>query len=409
MQSDPLLITIVAIALVISATALILRRFNQPHVITYILAGVLLGPSVLGIVEPSPLLSQAGNLGIILLLFFIGMQIDLRHLVANWKIAVVGSVAQAALTVLVMLMLAHYTNIRWEVAVLLGFVFVVSSSAVVIKILQDWREINTNVGQNVLSITLVHDLLVIPMLVIIGILGSVQPSVHMIGLNMLGAALAIGIIMFILLRGSMRLPFIDRFRGDTEAQVFFALIVCFGMSLLATAFGLSAALGAFIAGIVVASARETSWMGASLDPLRVVLLALFFLYIGIIIDIGFIGENIVLVLVLAIAVFILNTVLGALVLRWLGVCWKEAVYSGAMLAEIGEFGFILGAAGLSQGLLREFDYQIIVSLISITLLLSPLYIMAVKRVLHIDAQYVFETLPRLRHRIRKTLDDKMGR
>ena len=172
----------------------------------------------------------------------------------------------------------------------------------------------------------------------------------------------------------MRLPFAKRLRADHELQVFSALLLCFGLALISGELGVSTALGAFVAGLVVSSAKETEWVQGSLEPFRVVFVAVFFVSVGMLIDLDYVRENLVLLALLVVAVVLLNTALNAAILRLLGSSWRRAAYAGALLSQVGEFSFILAALGHTASILPDDDYRMIVALIAISLLLSPAWI-----------------------------------
>jgi CPA2 family monovalent cation:H+ antiporter-2 len=148
--------------------------------------------------------------------------------------------------------------------------------------------------------------------------------------------------------------------------------------------GLSAALGSFIAGMIVATARETEWFHHALEPLRVVFVALLFVSIGMLIDPGFVVKNVFQVVLLVVGVLLTNTFINAGILRALGDDWRTSLYSGAMLAQIGEFSFILISVGLQATLVSQYGYQMTIAVISLSLVLSPIWISGMKRLTKIQ-------------------------
>jgi CPA2 family monovalent cation:H+ antiporter-2 len=153
------------------------------------------------------------------------------------------------------------------------------------------------------------------------------------------------------------------------------------MSLLTGVLGLSTALGAFAAGILVATARETQWVHRSLEPFRVVFVTLFFVSVGMLVDISYLASHSLQIGVLVMAAFLTNTVINAVILRWLGDSWRDTLYAGALLSQIGEFSFVLAAAGLQASIINQTGYQIVIQVIAVSLILSPAWIMLVKYLL----------------------------
>ena len=378
-ESNPLILKFILIALGIVIIGLFLRMLKQTHVIIYIITGVIIGPSVTGLVSEGELITSLGSLGLILLLFFIGMEISLPKLVANWRIPVIGTVLQIILSVLIVWMIGVYYD--WSIAriLTLGFVISLSSTAVIVKLLQDSGEIYNPVGQNVLGVLLVQDILIVPMLMIMSYLSGTPTTTEDIILQVIGGLLIIGLIAFLLVKKSVKLPFHDLIKKDHEIQLFFAFGLCFGFAALTAFFGLSTALGAFIAGILVASSKTTEWFHDSLYSLKVIFVALFFVSIGMLIDVAFLWENAFLISTLVLVIFVTNNIINTLIMRSFKISWGESIYSGAMLSQVGEFSFILGNLAYFNNVITDFGYQLIISIISISLLISPIWIKIMTR------------------------------
>jgi len=378
MNIDPILSVFVGIAFLILIISIFLRSFQQPYVIAYIIAGIFIGP-VLGLVTNENLVSSLGTIGVVLLLFFVGIEISLPKLLSNWRVAIFGTFFQILISVAFVLLIGVWLKWSLERIILLGFVISLSSTAVVVKILQDLHEMNTKIGQNVMSILLVQDLAVIPMLIVLNLLGGKAPTMAQIYLQLIGGLAIIGFVVWIIYKRKLSLPFSKFAKNDREMQVFAALLICFGLAFITGLVGLSTALGAFIAGIVVSITKETHWVSKSLEPFYVVFVAIFFVSIGMLIDIAFIIEHIGMVILLVVIALIINTFINAIVFRFLGDNWKESFYSGALLSQIGEFSFVLGAIGFQSGIITEFGYKAAIAVISITFFLSPLWISLIKK------------------------------
>ncbi|UXX81315.1 cation:proton antiporter [Reichenbachiella carrageenanivorans] len=378
-ESNPYLLKFVSMTLAVVIVGFFLKMLKQTHVIVYIITGVVVGPHVLGVFTDAELITSLGSLGLILLLFFIGMEISLQKLVANWKISVIGTILQVIFSVLAVWLIGQYYD--WSMAriLTLGFVVSLSSTAVIVKLLQDSGEIDHPVGQNVLGVLLVQDVLIVPMLICMSYLSGTETSVSEIALQLVGGVLLIGFVLFLFYKKEIRLPFHKTLKSDHELQVFFAFGLCFGFSTISGFFGLSTALGAFIAGIFVATSKSTNWFHKSLYSFKVLFVALFFISIGMLIDIHFLWEHLVVIGALVIVVFISNNLINALIMRGFKMSWKDSLYAGALLSQIGEFSFVLGQLAYSNEIITNFGYQTIVAVISLTLLLSPFWIGLTKR------------------------------
>ncbi len=175
-----------AIAFVTLVTGMILKRFKQPHVIAYLLVGVILGPSGLAVIADKDWVGQLGSIGVVLLLFFVGMEVSPKRLAANWKLPVIGTLLQIMVSVLFVAIMGYFLDWPFPRIVLLGFVISLSSTAVVIKLLQDWKELDTRIGQDVLGILLIQDLAIVPMMISIGLLGGAEFSPTVLILQLVG-------------------------------------------------------------------------------------------------------------------------------------------------------------------------------------------------------------------------------
>jgi len=381
MHLDPSLPVLVAIIAIILVICLLLQQIRQPQVIGYLLAGIAAGPFGLGLFTDTEFASRLGDYGVVLLLFFVGMEVAPRQLITGWRVAVLGTLAQVVLSVALVLPLGLWLD--WPPAriILLGFVTSLSSTAVIVKLLRDSGEIRQQEGQSILGILLVQDLVVIPMLIIIGLLGNKTPALGQLGLQLAGAASIIAILFWTLSRDTRQLRFGHLIQNNPELQVFAALLVCLGTAFLTGAAHLSMALGAFVAGILIHRAQETRWVTQALEPFRVIFVALFFVSIGLLVDIEFIATHSLQVLTLVIVVLVCNTLINGVILRLLGFKWSQSLYAGALLAQIGEFSFVLAAIGLADGIIMEAAYQYTIAVIALSLLISPFWISAARRIL----------------------------
>lgn len=371
---DPTLYQLVILGSCIVALGLLLRYLKQPYVIAYILAGVLLGEHGFEIITDEAFIKRMGEFGLILLLFFIGMEISLSDLLKNWKVASFGTLLQVLGSILLVGIIGFFFDWAMNTVIVLGFVISLSSSAIVIKLLQDNGQIQTDIGQNIISILLMQDILIVPMAIATAYLGGAATDWSDVILQIVGGILIILSIVWLVRKKEISLPFSKAIEADHELQVFIALIICFGFALFTAFFGLSAALGAFVAGIFVHAARSTHWFHDSLHAFRVIFVALFFLSIGMLIDVNFLLTEWPIILFLVIAVYISNHFINAAVIHYFGRDWKKSLYGGALLAQVGELSFILIATALSANIISEYDYQVGILVISLTLLISPFWI-----------------------------------
>ncbi len=374
MHIDATLPTIVGVIFAIILVALALRAVGQPQIVGYLLAGVAIGPHGLALLTDIDTISRIGSFGLIMLLFFVGMEASPRHLLGRWRIAIGGVVLQLIASIVVVWLIGAFYDWSLSRVILTAFVISLSSTAIVLKLLKDWHELGTQTGQNVLVILLAQDLVLVPMLITVSLMSGNGADMQTLGAQLLGAAVLLGLTAWVVSQERVHLPFAKYLRADHELQVFAALFLCFGLALISGLLQLSTVLGAFVAGLIVSSARETDWVHRSLEPFRVVFVAVFFVSVGMLIELPFISRNLLEIMLLVATIVGFNTVINAAVLKSLGSSTRRSLYAGALLSQIGEFSFVLISVGLHVGVIDQDVYRIMIAVIAVSLLLSPPWI-----------------------------------
>lgn len=379
MHMDPAMPHIVGITLLILLIALVLKVLKQPHVVAYLVAGIALGPWGLALINDADLINRLGAMGVVLLLFFVGMETDAKQLARNWRLAIVGTGLQVISSLGLVSVLGHFLDWPFERILLIAFVMSLSSTAVVIQLLQDKGLMTDRIGQGALGILLAQDMALIPMLIVLGMQGAGEVSGFTVIKQSIGTLLAVILFAFLVKAKQVRLPLGQWLKGDKELQVFAALGLCLGFALISGWFELSTALGAFLAGMLVGAAKETQWVHHTLEPMKVVFVALFFVSVGLLLNLDFLQQNLLLVMTLVMVTLIGKTLLNSLILKGASYSWRESIVTGAMLSQIGEFSFVLTAVGFQAGMISDFGYQLALCVISISLLISPFWIGVAER------------------------------
>lgn len=371
---DPIVLNLVFLSLAAVVVMLILHYLHQPTPVAYIVTGVLLGPYALGLVTDQHLLERLGEIGLVLLLFFVGTEVSLSRFASNWRLVLVGTVAQVLLSLVLMSGFGLWLAWPFERAVLLAFVLSLSSTAVVLKYLEQREILDSKIGAEVTGILVMQDLLLVPMLLTVTWLGGEREVVGWP--YQLAGVLVLSTLLVLVLRKE-RTPsprWLAPFLRERELQLFFALFVCFGLALFTGFFGLSLGLGAFVSGIIVAHLGGVSWVRTQLHSFQTFFVALFFVSIGLLINLEFLREHFVLIMSLVLLVFVGNTFINASIFRAYGETWRYSIFAGSMLAQIGELSFLLAATGLTLGTIGREAYEIAILVISLSLLFSPLWI-----------------------------------
>ncbi len=381
---DPLLLATVIIGVAVLLTSYLSYRFKQPYVVGYILAGLVIGPFGLKLITNEGIVAQIGNLGIILLLFFVGMDIRIDRLLANWRVLILGTLLQALVTVALTVALGALLGLGVLASVVIAFAVVMSSTAIVLKVLEQWGERETVLGENAIGISIVHDLLAIPFLIILQLFGSSATSPSAIGFQALAGGLLIGLFVYLVRQRTFRLPRVD----SPELEVFLAISLCFGLAAFAASFGLSPAFGSFVAGLIVAFTRRAENMRAHLNAFTIVFLALFFVSVGMLLDTSFVLDHLPLLLAALLLVFLVNTATMTLTLVLLKNPWRESMHAAAVLSHIGEFGFVIILVGAQAGIVSLTVEKGMVAIIILSLLFSPIWMLIMKHYMHVNAQRI---------------------
>ena len=371
-------IALVAVAALICG--LVMARLKQPAIVGYILAGVLLGPSGLALVEDRAQINELAELGVLMLVFLIGMELSLRAFITVLRVALLGTLLQVAISLAVTLALSQLLGWPIGLAVLLGFVVALSSTAVAIKMLEDIDELRSDIGRRTVGILIAQDLAVVPMMLTLNGMAS-EGGFDVVAVVVI--ALATGFlalfVWYLSRRQRIRLPMSRWVVGDHDLTPLAALAYCFAAAAISGLLGLSAAYGAFLAGLLVGASTDRAAMIRATHPIQAVLLMIFFLSIGLLIDLRYIWENLASVLVLLLIVTIGKTAMNIGILRLLGEPWPRAFLSGVILGQIGEFSFVIAALGLSNGLISIADHRLVISVIALSLMISPLWLSVARR------------------------------
>ncbi|MBT5435167.1 MAG: cation:proton antiporter [Alphaproteobacteria bacterium] len=380
------------IAIVVSVAllcGLFLGRLRQPAIVGYILAGVVLGPSALGFVEDRDQINLLAELGVLLLLFSIGMELDVSDFRSVLKFAAIGTGLQITIATTVILLLTWPLGWPWERGVLIGFGIALSSTAVTIKLLEDVGEIKSEVGRRAIAILIAQDLAIVPMMLFIAALAPDQTITIKDVLPLIGSVLILaGLLWFLGRKGKIKLPLRELARNQSDLIAVSAVALCFAAAAVSGLFGMSTAYGAFLAGLLLGNSTDRKLMLRSTLPIQGLLLMVFFLSIGLLIDLGFIWDNLGEIILMLLIVTLGKTAMNVGILRFLKEPWPRAWLGGVALGQVGEFSFVLIALGLSVGALDDEGYRLFVAVIALSLIISPLWLDSARRIerlaVHVD-------------------------
>jgi CPA2 family monovalent cation:H+ antiporter-2 len=372
-------VSLSSIALLLTITVLavaVLRRFKVPTVIAYLAAGVVLGPQVLGWLGSDGQSSPIAELGIVLLLFALGLEFSLPRLIAMRRELLVVGGAQVLITLLVLPLVAPLLGARTQTAIVLGAVFAMSSTAIVVKQLAEQTELNLAHGRLAIGVLLFQDLAVVPLLILIPMLASSDEISLVFGISraLLEGGLAVALVL-LAGRWLLRPLFHEIARAEsTELFTLTVLLVVVGCAALTHALGLSAALGAFLGGMMLAETEFRHQVEADVRPFRDVLLGGFFIAVGTLLVPQVVLDHWDWVLLALLFLVVFKTALIAALARTFTGDWHAALRTGLVLAQGGEFGFALVALALTKGLIREDVGQVMLAATVLSMAIAPLLI-----------------------------------
>ena len=382
--SDLLGIAVVAVTATLCGMAMV--QFRQPPIIGYIFSGILLGPSALGLVQNRDSIETLAEIGVIMLLYFIGIELSLQSFRQIWKTAVGATVLQIVVSLLLALWLGPHFGLSLGQILLFSFCLAVSSTAVSVTVVQSIGESNTRTGQLVIGILIAQDLAIAPMLLIIAGFGDGgMPdlgSLTRIALEVsFSIAVLIAVIVLLTRKKSFNMPFADLIMTKRDLTPLAVLAWCFAFALISGVLGLSPAFGAFLAGLTIGNSAQSHVAHKNAEPIKVVLLMVFFLSIGLLIDLEFLFNNFFVIITILVGATLFKTLLNIVALRFLGRKWDEAFLASLLLGQMGEFSFVMGAAAVSVALLDQTLLNYLISITVLSLITSPFYV-AVARRLH---------------------------
>ena len=355
-------------------------RFKQPAIVGYILAGMILGPSGFGIIDETVGAQTLAELGVLLLLFLIGMELSLRAFKKVYKIAFLVVLIQIVLSVFITSTMGWVMAWTTQQGILLGFVLAVSSTAVTVKVLDDIGELRTQFGRITVGVLIAQDLAVVAMLLIIEALNpNTSFDYSIVWRTAIALAIVAGLIKFLSRRERMRLPLRSAFGVDREVVPIAALAFCGVCATASGLMGLSTAFGGFLAGLVVGNSSERQIVLRGTRPIQSVLLVVFFLSVGLLIDIKFFFEQLGTLLVVFILATVAKGLINIIALRISGQPWEQSVIAGVTLGQIGEFAFVIASVGLTVGAIDTDGYKIAVAVIALSLMLGPIWVALERR------------------------------
>jgi CPA2 family monovalent cation:H+ antiporter-2 len=378
-----LMLSIVSIALIAIALLYIGQQFRLPSIVSFLILGMLAGPYGLQVVTDQASIETIGEIGIILLLFTIGLEFSFEKLLKSWKTVIIGGLLQLTTTIVAVTLVTHALRVPFMPALVFGFIISLSSTAIVMKILQERREVDTLQGRTLFGILLFQDLAIIPMMLILPVfMGSGGMDLTNLPLEM--AKVIVILVMIIILARWIIPGLLFRVASQRSRELFFITIagICIIVAWLTNQAGLSYTLGAFVAGLIIGESDYNIDALSHIIPFRDVFASIFFLSIGMLLNTTEILSDtsfILLILVIVTLIIGIKILTGALAAAALGMPARVCIFTGFALCQVGEFSFVLAQSGLDSGFIPDMVYQIFLASAIVTMAFTPFMMNAAPR------------------------------
>ena len=375
---NPLQPVLILLAIAVLAVV-VFRMLRLPPMLGYLLAGVIIGPHALGWIPETDETRHLAEFGVVFLMFSIGLEFSLPKLLTMKRIVFGFGTAQVIVSIILVMAIVWILGLNWRIGLVLGGALAMSSTAIVIKMLAERAELNSTHGRQVIGVLLFQDLAVIPLLIIIPFLATeVDGETNDFSL-MLAIALfkIITVLTFILFLGQKLMrPWFHLVARQKSSELFVlnVLLITLGLAWLTELAGLSLALGAFLAGMLISETEYRYQVEDDIRPFRDILLGLFFITIGMLLDMQVVLESFLWVFVILAALILLKMVVIAGLSRWYGADSGVAVRTGMNLSQAGEFGFVLLAQAGAMGLIENSILQPVLAAMVLSMFAAPFLI-----------------------------------
>ncbi|MFO8054677.1 MAG: cation:proton antiporter, partial [Bacteroidales bacterium] len=370
----PILKDIVVILALSVVVIFVAKKIRIPLILGFLITGIIAGPHALNLVEKVHAVEMMAEIGVILLLFTIGIEFSFKTLRDISRTILLGGFFQVLLTIAIVALLTLQFGFNWPIAVFLGFLASLSSTAVVLKLIQDRGEISSPHGRNALGILIFQDLIIVPMILFTPMLaGDTDGTGQEIIITLLKAVVVIGLLIY---SSRTLVPKILTIIAKTQSRELFLLtilVIALAVAWLTSSIGLSLALGAFLAGLIISESEYSHQAFGNILPFLDVFTSFFFVSIGMLLNLSFFAENLFPIIAITLSILIIKAMIAGLAVFILGYPLRIIVMVGLMISQVGEFSFILSKIGQDAGMLNSQTYQIFLSVAVITIAITPFF------------------------------------
>ncbi len=369
---DAILKDITIIFAVSTIVLLICSKIKIPGILGYLITGLLIGPNGLGFISNTENVSHMAEIGVILLLFTIGLEFSVKQLLSLKRSALGGGILQVVITSLFITLLCMILGVNTELAIFIGMIIAPSSTAIVLKLLMERGEVEAPFGRITTSVLIFQDIAVIPMMLIARMLAPGNESSALDVVFTLGNAVIVVVLLFAAARFIVPklLAKVTNTRSR-EVFLFSIILICMVVAVTTNKAGLSPALGAFLAGMIVSETGYGYQALGNVIPFKDVFTGFFFISIGMMISVETFIAHPMLIIFLALLVIIIKTLVTTMAINILGYSLETSLKTGLALAQVGEFSFILATTGLQDGIFNEFQNSLFITIAVISMMATP--------------------------------------
>ena len=378
MSDLPFLRQLIIVLAATISIVFVFQKLRLPTIVGFLLAGVIIGPNGLQLITSLSQVETLAEIGVVLLLFSIGLEFSFETIVSVQRRVIWAGLLQVGLTILLVLALTRFFGLSIEIGIFYGFLLSLSSTAIVLRIYNDRREINSIQGRLASGVLLFQDLCIVPMMLLLPVLGqSGKGSVVSIVWAVAKALFALVLIVWAARRFLPRLLHQVALLRNREIFILFVVLICLGTAWLASESGLSLALGALIAGLVISESELSHQIIADVLPLRDCFSGIFFISIGMLLNLDLLTRDFLTPLMNLLLIVGIKSLLIFAVFWWLYGSIRLAVLLGLSLAQVGEFSFILAKAGINYKLLTPANEQLFLAGSILSMIATPFLIQSV--------------------------------
>ncbi len=374
------IIQIFIVVLSVTVAGLCLMKIGQPPMVGYILAGVLLGPSCTKFVQNEPFIEMLADMGIMFLLFTIGLTISVEKIKSVWKVGIgtiiIGGIAFGA----IFCALGYLFGWSKEFILIATFCSIPSSTAVTVKSLEKIKNVSESISNITLGILILQDIVSLSLVIAVHFLVETNvPSNHFDSKFIATIILFFVLVLLCLVYKKQIYKFLDYLKYQTDILAACTVTFCLGGASLAIYFGTSAAFGSFVAGLILGNSPIKESLQKSTVIIEELLLLVFFLSIGLIVDLAYMFRNLLPLLTSVLSVAVVKTFINIVLLRFFKLNLKDAFISGVLLGHFGEFAFVLVSAGMKAGVLNDASKDFLIALTALSLSFSPFWLVIAER------------------------------